>query len=109
MEAIQAYEQQLLQYATAQLQTLPGLQIIGTAPHKAAVISFTLGDIHPHDVGTILDRHGIAVRAGHHCTQPLMARFGVPATTRVSFGMYNTPEEINRLTDALHAVLRVFA
>jgi cysteine desulfurase / selenocysteine lyase len=105
---IQAYEQELLHYATAQLLHLEGLRIIGTAKDKAGVISFVFEDIHPHDVGTLLDGYGIAVRAGHHCTQPVMERFNIPATTRASFSFYNTKEEIDRLVDGLQRVIQVF-
>ncbi|TAH35943.1 MAG: cysteine desulfurase [Planctomycetota bacterium] len=108
-EAITAHEQSLLARATAALQQVPGLRLIGTAPHKAAVISFTLDGVHPHDAGTILDQEGIAVRTGHHCAQPVMERFGVPATVRASFGLYNTPEEVDALVAGLHKVLEVFA
>lgn len=107
-KTIQAYEQELLTYATAQLLHVDGLKIIGTAREKAAVISFVFEDIHPHDVGTILDEYGIAVRAGHHCTQPVMKRFQVPATTRASFAFYNTHEEIDRLVAGLQQVIKVF-
>ncbi len=105
---IQAYENDLLAYGTEQLQQIEGLQIIGTAKHKASVISFVFPDIHPHDVGTILDQQGIAVRAGHHCTQPVMERFHIPATTRASFSFYNTHDEIDRLVEGLRHVIAVF-
>ncbi len=108
MERISRYEQGLLRYATETLSKIPGLRIIGTAKNKASVISFVLTDIHPHDIGTILDREGIAIRAGHHCAMPLMERFGVPATARASFAFYNTKEEIDRLTEGIHTVLEVF-
>jgi len=98
----------LLRYATETLSKIPGLRIIGTAKNKASVISFVLTNIHPHDIGTILDREGIAIRAGHHCAMPLMERFGVPATARASFAFYNTKEEIDRLTEGIHTVLEVF-
>jgi len=84
------------------------LRLIGTAAKKAPVISFTLDNIHPHDMGTILDRQGIAVRTGHHCTQPVMERFNVPATTRASFAFYNTKEEIDRLVEGIHHGLNLF-
>jgi cysteine desulfurase / selenocysteine lyase len=103
------HEQDLLSYATDRLQEMPGVRLIGTAREKAAVVSFVLDDIHPHDVGTILDRQGIAIRAGHHCTQPVMQRFGVPATARASFALYNTREEVDRLIEGLHKVQEVFA
>jgi len=107
-DAIAQHETMLLNAATPRLQALEGIRLIGTAANKAGVISFVFDDIHPHDVGTILDREGIAVRAGHHCAQPVMQRFGVPATTRVSFGMYNTLDEVDRLIEGLNVVLRVF-
>ncbi len=107
-ETIQAVESELLDYATVQLAHVDGLKIIGTAKEKASVISFVLDDIHPHDVGTLLDQRGIAVRAGHHCTQPVMARFNVPATTRASVSFYNTRAEIDRLIDGLNYVIKVF-
>lgn len=107
-EAIQAHERALLEYATLQLLHVEGLRIIGTAREKASLISFVFDDIHPHDVGTLLDQKGIAVRAGHHCTQPVMERFGVPATTRVSFSFYNTKAEIDRLIEGLQDVIRLF-
>ena len=87
---------------------MPGLRLTGTAPAKASVLSFVLGDVHPHDVGTILDREGVAVRAGHHCCQPLMARLGVPATARASLALYNTREDVDALVAALRTVQEVF-
>ncbi|MCB0599938.1 MAG: cysteine desulfurase [Saprospiraceae bacterium] len=96
-EAIASHESALLAYATERLLAIPGLRIYGTAPEKASVISFLLENVHPYDTGTILDQLGIAVRTGHHCTQPLMDRFGIPGTVRASFGVYNTPEDIDRL------------
>src|SRR5690606_12996995 len=90
LDAIAAPEQARLQHATEQLQAMPGVRLIGTAPEKAAVISFTLDGVHPHDVGTLLNEEGVAVRTGHHCTQPVMRRFKVPATSRASFAFYNT-------------------
>ena len=90
------------------LEGLPGVRLIGNAARKAPVISFVIDGIHPHDVGTILDHQGIAVRTGHHCTQPLMERFGVPATARVSVSFYNTTDEITRLASGLQQVLEVF-
>ncbi len=108
LEQIERYEKDLLHYATEQLLKIPGLRIIGTAKEKASVISFVLGDIHPHDIGTILDREGIAIRAGHHCAMPLMERFKVPATARASFAFYNTKEEVDRLVEGIQTVLEVF-
>ena len=108
MENIAAYEQEVLAYGTEALSAVPGLQMIGTARDKASVLSFVFGDIHPHDAGTILDREGIAVRTGHHCAQPVMHRFGVPATIRASLACYNTREEIDALVRGLHKVREVF-
>jgi len=108
IEKIAAQEATLLDYATQRLKEVPGLKIIGTAKHKSAVVSFVFDNIHPHDVGTLLDYEGIAVRTGHHCTQPLMQRFNIPATSRASFGLYNTLEEIDTLVDALKKVTEVF-
>jgi len=105
---IEAYEQELLNYGTQKLLEIPGLRLIGTAVHKSAILSFVLGDAHAHDIGTILDRQGIAIRAGHHCAMPVMQRFGVPATTRASLAFYNTREEIDRLAAALREVTEVF-
>jgi len=108
LENIAAYEAELLAYATERLSHIRGLRIIGNAKHKAAVISFVLDGVHPHDVGTVLDREGIAVRTGHHCAQPVMERFGIPATTRASFALYNTREEIDRLVRAIEKVKEMF-
>jgi cysteine desulfurase / selenocysteine lyase len=109
IEAIAAHEQHLLQMATAELQRIPGLTLIGTAAHKSAVISFTLEGIHAHDLGTILDSDGVAVRTGHHCAMPVMDFFGVPATARASFAMYNTRDDVRRLVAALQKAREVFA
>lgn len=100
-DVIASQEKDLLAYGTARLASVNGLRIVGTAPEKAAVISFLLGNAHPYDVGTVLDRFGIAVRTGHHCTQPLMKRYGIPGTVRASFAFYNTREEIDRLVEGL--------
>ena len=100
-DAIEAYEHELLQYATQAVEQLPKLRIIGTAANKASVISFVFDDIHASDIGTLVDKMGIAIRTGHHCTQPLMRRFGVPATARASFAFYNTKQEIDTFVDAL--------
>jgi len=108
MDRISAYERTLLVDATERLEKIPGLRIIGTAKKKAAVISFVLEDAHPHDIGTILDGDGIAIRAGHHCAQPLMKRMGVPATARASFAFYNTPEDIDHLVSALQKTWELF-
>ena len=109
MEAIAAHEHALLQYATSQLEALPGLRLIGTANNKAAVLSFTLDGVHPHDVGTLLNQEGIAVRTGHHCAQPVMARFKVPATTRASFAFYNRMADVDALVASIRSVQKVFA
>jgi len=101
LDRIAAYEHELLDYATQRLQKIPGLTIVGTAPHKAAVVSFVMQDIHPHDIGTILDTEGVAIRTGHHCAMPVMDFFKVPATARASMAFYNTFEEIDRLVAAL--------
>jgi cysteine desulfurase / selenocysteine lyase len=108
LERIAAHEQQLLAYATESLAEIPGLRVIGTASEKAGVLSFVVDGVHAHDVATILDREGVAVRAGHHCAQPVMQRFGVAATTRASFGLYNTREEIDVLARGLRTVVEVF-
>ncbi len=107
-QAIERYEKELLDYATERLSKIPSLKIIGTADDKASLISFTLEGIHPHDIGTVLDQCGIAVRAGHHCAQPTMKRFHVPATARASFAFYNTKEEIDKLVVGIEKVLEVF-
>jgi cysteine desulfurase/selenocysteine lyase len=109
LDDIGAHERDLLAYATEKLQEVPGLRLIGTAPHKASVLSFVLGDVHPHDIGTILDQEGVCVRTGHHCAQPVMERFGVPATVRASLALYNDRGDIDRLVAALAVVSEVFA
>ena len=108
MEQIAAYEHDLLVYATAAISRVPGVRLVGTARQKAGVISFLLGDIHPHDIGTILDQEGIAIRTGHHCAQPVMQRFGVDATARASLAFYNTREDIDRLVAGLERVKEIF-
>lgn len=108
LDVIAAHEHELLDYATAQLSEMPGLRFIGAAQHKAALISFIIDGVHPHDIGTILDREGIAIRAGHHCAQPVMQRYGVPATARASFAVYNTREEIDALVAAIWQVKELF-
>jgi cysteine desulfurase/selenocysteine lyase len=108
IEAIAAHEHDLERYATRRLLEVDGLKIIGTAKAKASVISFTLEGVHPHDIGTILDQEGIAIRTGHHCAQPIMLRFNIPATGRASFGMYNTREEADALVNGLKKVIEVF-
>jgi cysteine desulfurase / selenocysteine lyase len=107
-DQLMAHEEDLLLYATEQLARIGGLKIIGTAKQKAGVLSFVFSQIHAHDVGTILDQEGVAVRAGHHCAMPVMQRFGVPATTRASFALYNTREEVDVLAGAIQKVLKVF-
>jgi cysteine desulfurase/selenocysteine lyase len=109
MQDIESHEQRVLEYATQHLGEIEGLRIIGTARKKAGVISFTLGDIHPHDLGTIIDHYGIAVRTGHHCAMPVMEFFKVAATARVSFGLYNTETEVDALVAALHKTREMFS
>jgi cysteine desulfurase/selenocysteine lyase len=104
---IAAHEQDLLDYATARLAGVEGLRLIGTAPDKSSLVSFALEGIHPHDLGTVLDSRGIAVRSGHHCAMPVMEFFGLPATTRASFGLYNSREEIDALHDGLLDAIRM--
>ncbi len=105
--AIAAHESQLLAYATRQAAAIPGLRIVGTARHKAAILAFVLDGIHPHDAGTVLDLEGVAVRTGHHCAMPVMEHFGVPATVRASFALYNTCDEVDRLMDAIRKTREV--
>ncbi len=107
-DAIAAHEHDLLNYTTQKLASIEDLRLIGTAPNKAAVVSFELGKIHAHDVSTIVDRAGVAIRAGHHCAEPLMDRMGVPATARASFGLYNTREDADILVEALETVQEIF-
>ncbi len=104
-----AYEQQLLDYATERIGSIEGVRIIGTAREKASVLSFVIDNVHPHDIGTILDQEGIAVRAGHHCAQPVMQRFNLPATARASFAFYNTKEEIDTLARTIEQVIEIFS
>ncbi len=108
LDKIFAYEKELLNYATEKMLEIPEITIIGTSKNKASVISFMLEDIHPHDVGTILDKFGIAVRTGQHCTEPVMKHFGIPATTRASFAFYNTKDEINVFIDGIKQVIETF-
>ncbi len=108
IERIAAHEDELLAKATAAVGAIPGVRLIGTAARKAAVLSFTMDCVHPHDIGTVLDRAGVAVRTGHHCAQPVMDFFGVPATARASFGLYNTPAEVDALVAGIHDVRRMF-
>jgi cysteine desulfurase / selenocysteine lyase len=109
IEAVAAHEQRLLELATAELARLPDIEIIGTAAHKAALLSFTMKGVHAHDLGTILDAEGVAVRTGHHCAMPVMTYFGLPATARASFGCYSTEEDVGRLVSALRRAREVFA
>jgi cysteine desulfurase/selenocysteine lyase len=109
LDNIAHHEHDLLAYATRAFAALPGVHLIGTAKQKAGVLSFVMDGIHPHDIGTILDQEGVAIRTGHHCAQPVMERFGVPATARASFGLYNTREEIDLLVQATQKVREVFA
>jgi cysteine desulfurase/selenocysteine lyase len=108
IEAIAAHEDHLLRKATEEVGRIPGITLIGTAAHKASVLSFTLQGVHPHDLGTILDSQGVAVRTGHHCAMPVMTFFGVPATARASFGCYNNEADIEALVTGLHKVREVF-
>jgi len=108
ISAIARHEQEVLAYGTERLQEVPGLRLIGTAKEKAGVLSFVLEGVHPHDIGTVLDQEGIAIRTGHHCAQPLMQRFGVPATARASLALYNTAEDMDALAAALEKVGEVF-
>jgi cysteine desulfurase/selenocysteine lyase len=109
MDRIQAYERELLAYGMAALADVPGVRLVGTAPEKASILSFVMDGVHPHDLGTIVDREGVAIRTGHHCAQPVMDRLGIPATARASLAMYNTREEIDALVAALHKARQVFA
>jgi cysteine desulfurase/selenocysteine lyase len=108
LDAIETHERDLLEYATAQFRQIPGLSIIGNARDKAGVLSFVLEGIHPHDIGTIVDREGVAIRTGHHCAQPVMQRFDVPATARASFAVYNTRPEIDALVSSIYQVKEMF-
>jgi cysteine desulfurase/selenocysteine lyase len=109
LDAIGVHEHELLMYGTEALSQVPGIHLTGTAREKAGILSFVLDGIHPHDIGTILDRDGVAIRAGHHCCQPLMTRLGVAATARASLALYNTREEIDALVQALQTARQVFA
>jgi cysteine desulfurase/selenocysteine lyase len=108
IENIERHEAELLQYATEKVSALPGIKLIGTAKEKAGVLSFVIEGVHPHDIGTILDQEGIAIRTGHHCAQPVMEHYGIPATARASFGLYNTKEEIDALVSGIEKVQEVF-
>jgi cysteine desulfurase / selenocysteine lyase len=109
LDTIAAYEHELLNYATEQIEAIPGVRIIGNTPTKVAVLSFTLDGVHPHDVGTLLNQEGIAVRTGHHCAQPIMQRYNIPATTRASFAFYNTKAEVDALIAGIQSVQKVFS
>jgi len=109
LENIAAHEHELLGYATQKVSAIPGVRIIGTAKEKAGVLSFVIEGVHPHDIGTILDQEGIAIRTGHHCAQPVMERFGIDATARASFALYNTKEEVDALVEGIKKVEEVFA
>jgi cysteine desulfurase/selenocysteine lyase len=108
LENITEYEHELLTYATEKVSAIPGVRLVGTAKEKAGVLSFVIEGVHPHDIGTILDQEGIAIRTGHHCAQPVMERFGIDATARASFGLYNTKEEIDELVKGIKKVQEVF-
>jgi cysteine desulfurase/selenocysteine lyase len=108
LENIAAHEHELLAYATEKVSAIPGVRLIGTAKEKAAVLSFIMDGVHPHDIGTILDQEGIAIRTGHHCAQPVMERFGIDATARASFGLYNTKQEVDALVRGIYKVREVF-
>lgn len=108
LDIIAAHEQSLLDAATAELAALPGIRLIGTSPHKAGILSFVVDGIHPHDLGTILDMEGVAIRAGHHCAMPLMTRFGIPGTARASFALYNTQDDVDALVAGLRKAQRLF-
>jgi cysteine desulfurase / selenocysteine lyase len=109
LEAVAAHERDLLGYAVDQLRAIPELRLVGTPAERAGVVSFLVGDVHPHDVGTVLDGQGVAIRAGHHCAQPLMRRYGIAATARASVALYNTREDVDQLVRGIHAVREVFA
>jgi cysteine desulfurase/selenocysteine lyase len=107
--AVAVHEADLLAYATEQVSAVKGVRLVGTAARKAPVVSFVMDGVHPHDIGTILDQEGIAIRTGHHCTQPVMDFFGVPATARASFALYNTRDDVDALVTALRQVRKVFS
>jgi cysteine desulfurase/selenocysteine lyase len=109
IQNIAQHEEALLHYATEQLLQIEGMRIFGQAPHKAAVVSFLVGNIHPYDMGVLLDHQGVAVRTGHHCTQPIMDRFGIPGTVRASFALYNTREEVDALISAVKRAATMLA
>ncbi|MGB9338200.1 MAG: aminotransferase class V-fold PLP-dependent enzyme, partial [Polyangiales bacterium] len=105
---VHAHENAVLSYATEALEAIPGLRLVGTAPGKVAALSFLMDSAHPHDIGTIVDSEGVAIRTGHHCAQPVMEHFGIAATARASLGMYNTTEDIDALVGALQKVQELF-
>jgi cysteine desulfurase/selenocysteine lyase len=109
MDNVSAHERELLAYATEAVAAIPGVRLIGTAKDRAGVLSFVLEGVHPHDIGTVLDQEGIAIRTGHHCAQPVMQRFGIPATARASFAVYNTRDEVDSLVQGIRKVQEVFA
>ena len=109
MDTIGQHELALLNYASEQMVRMPGVRIIGTARHKAAVLSFAVDGVHPHDIGTLLNQEGVAVRTGHHCAQPVMQRFKLPATSRASFAFYNSMAEVDALIAGIRTVQKVFA
>ncbi|HEX2961535.1 MAG TPA: aminotransferase class V-fold PLP-dependent enzyme, partial [Ignavibacteriales bacterium] len=108
MDEVAKHEKELLKYATEKISAVDGVHLIGTAKNKASLISFVMDNVHPHDIGTILDSEGIAIRTGHHCCQPVMQRFCIPATARASFAFYNTKSEIDKLVYGIQKVIRVF-
>ena len=108
MDALAAHEQDLLNYGTEVLSKVPGLRIVGTAGHKIGVLSFVMDAAHPHDIGTIVDSEGVAIRTGHHCAQPVMERFGIAATARASLGMYNNRSDLDALARSLGKVQEMF-
>ena len=108
MDRVAAYEANLLDYATQAIAEVPGVRLIGTAAHKASVISFTVDGIHPHDLGTVLDHQGVAIRTGHHCAMPVMEFFGVPGTARASMAFYNNAADIDQLVEGLYVAIKMF-
>jgi cysteine desulfurase/selenocysteine lyase len=108
LPAIAAHEEALVGQAVEGLATLPGIRFLGNPAHRVGLVSFNLDGVHPHDVGTVLDQRGVAVRAGHHCAMPVMERFGVPGSVRASFALYNTPAEVERFLEALRLAVRMF-
>jgi len=109
MEAVESYERELIAYASNEVGKIDGVRLVGTAREKSGVVSFLIDSVHPHDIGTILNEEGIAIRTGHHCAQPVMDRFGIPATARASFAFYNTKEEADALVRGIHRVREVFS